>query len=229
MFERIKRALTAQLPEISVVLDAAPPAESEIEATRAAVRAERVRLKRSVCLTGVSSCVTAFLVFCAVTLLDYNVPDIDPSIYFIGALAGALAWAGAFDGVFAFLSGAFAFAFAGGVLAFAGASAGALAFVLAGALIFVFGCICLVEQFDRLEKFELSLAPAPKDACLEILAWKEDSVIASYCEKVVAERQFIVLEVEAMRAWIVGAEQRKAIEARQAEVENACRMLYGTT
>ena len=47
MPKRLKRKLTAQLPELAIALDTAPPpTEREIEAARVAVRAERDRLKQ---------------------------------------------------------------------------------------------------------------------------------------------------------------------------------------
>ena len=104
----------------------------------------------------------------------------------------------------------------------AGAVAGAVA--VAGAIADDY----MQKQRGQLTTFEQSLETAVKEACTQILAWQKDPVIAAYCAKVVAERQFITAEVEAMRVWVEAAEQRKAVAEKQANVDEACRALYRT-
>ena len=244
----LKQELTAQLPELAIALDTAPPpAEREIEAARDAVRAERDRLKQVEKRAYVIFCVLIAVTF-VVTLITIPVGEISVAIVFAVFFAVAIVFAVVFAVFFAVaivfavvFAGAIAFSEAGagagaGAIAFseAGAGAGAVAGAIAIVFVVAFAIAIVVvvvgnylqKQYNRLNKFEQSLELAAREACVCILAWREDSVIASYCTKVVAERQFIAAEVEAMRVWVETAEQRKAVAEKQAKVDEACRALY---
>jgi hypothetical protein len=82
---------------------------------------------------------------------------------------------------------------------------------------------------QRLDALDGGFVPAEKEMCVSILGWRDYPVIDIYCARVVAERPFMAMEVEAMRAWVEGAVVRKAEAARQAEADEACLALYGTT
>ena len=230
MSKLLKRKLTAQLPELAIALDTAPPpTEREIEAARVAVHAERDRLKQVEKRAVVISCVLIAVAFVVTFML---IPA--------GQIAGAFAFAFTFavvggSAVVGAVVGAIAFTFAGVVVvavsvAGGGAGVGAIAGAIVGAIAGAAAVAVdyLQKQYNRLYTFEQSLETAIKEACIQILAWQKDPVIAAYCAKVVAERQFITAEVEAMRVWVEAAEQRKAVAEKQAKVDEACRALYRT-
>lgn len=66
------------------------------------------------------------------------------------------------------------------------------------------------------------LNEAEERSCVEIKRWLSDPVITKYRDSVVSQgRKFVKTEVDAMRSYMAGAEDRRA-------VEDACRAVYGT-
>jgi len=232
MSKLLKTKLTAHLPDLVVALDATPPTEREIESVRASVRAERDRLKQ------VEKHATVFL--CILIAVFFVIVAFTGILVGAGAVAVVVICAAACVAVSAVGCGAVACAFLCALGIASVLASGQVGEVGAAVFAVVVACVSvsagsagwaayyLQNQRDQLTTFEQSLETAVEEACIQILAWQKDPVIAAYCAKVVAERQFIAAEVETMRVWVDAAEQRKAVAEKQAKVDEACRALYRT-
>ena len=218
--------LRARIPDFALDIEGAPPTQAEIEAVLLAAEAEERRLQR---LYDWSTWLIRAVLGALVAATMYIMSD--------SIIAGVIAGI-----VVAACPVGFAIVFAGIVISVSLVDFNA---VVPAPLSVVFVAVSIVtlntaviigvviirgmlaaRQYS-LEEIKSCLQPADQQACVNILAWCGDPVIEQYRLAVATQqRRFVRGEVEAMRAWVEGAEKRREEAERQAQIEAAYRQVY---